>query len=92
MEIIFVWILTALMITVCSITFYVSQPLGYLAITTSQTVYTATGPNAAQQAKMTQTGAVLLLLNDIWCPVLIIVFLLWAIISSAHRDITSEAY
>lgn len=92
MRIIFTWILAILLITVCTIAFYITQPMGYMAITMSNTVYQATGPSVVNSARMTSTGTILLLFNDLWCPVLDIVFLLWALISSAQRDVESEMY
>jgi hypothetical protein len=90
MQIIFTWILAIMLITVCTMAFYITQPIGYLAITESNTIYQATGPSMAQAAKMTATGTILLLFNDLWCPILDCVFLLWALISSSKRDIESE--
>lgn len=90
MQIIFTWILAILLITVCTIAFYVTEPLGYLAISQSESVYQSTGPSLANSARMTATGTILLLFNDLWCPILDITFLLWALISSARRDVESE--
>lgn len=84
MRIVLVWIVTIILIFTVSLGWYVSQPI-VLGVSRGLNT-TITNP----QGRLVATGVEYV--SYVWGPILILFILLWAIISSQQRDITSEVY
>ena len=84
MRIVLVWIVTIILIFTVSLGWYVSQPI-VLGVShgLASSITSSQGKLVARSVEY---------VSYVWGPILILFILLWAIISSQRRDITSEVY
>lgn len=84
MRIVLVWIVAITLIFSISLSWYVSQPI-ILGVSRSinSSVTTSQGRNVVTAIEYVSYA---------WGPILIVFVLLWAVVSSQHRDVESEIY
>jgi hypothetical protein len=91
MNIVVTWVVAMALILMIAGSWYVSQPIVAGIITASSSFENAT-LNGTALSKATSTNNLMYVLNLIWAPILAIVVLAWAVISSGRRDVESEMY
>ena len=86
LRIIFVWITAIFLWGVIVFAWYASQPLVYSIVTVANSTLANIENSTTVTTKSSQTATVLLLFNNIWAPIMVIIVLVWAVISSQRED------
>lgn len=90
MRIVFVWIMGIFLITVIVFAWYVSQPLVYSFAKEANSTITNVSDDATAKTKTRQTMTIIMLFNNIWAPILVVLILIWMFLSSQRRDVESR--
>ncbi len=92
MRIVYVWVTAITLLAVIIGSWYFWQPIIYMISDVSNSTFAGIESDTALQTRMSQTTIILQLANNVGHPILAILVLVWAWISSQKQDWESSVY
>ncbi len=87
-----VWLVTLSLVSFVTMTWYIFQPFCYAVITRSQAFSAAITPEEPALTLSSIVSTTLLYCSLWWGPLVNLILIIWALMSSQKRDVESEYY